>query len=94
MWLMLQQDEPEDFVVATGETHTVSEFLDFAFKCVDLDYRDYLTLDDHLYRPSEVNILLGDAAKARKHLGWTPEVSFEQLIEEMIKGDLDWYSRV
>jgi GDPmannose 4,6-dehydratase len=94
MWLMLQQEVPEDYVVATGETHSVLQFLDTAFKCVDLDYRDYLKVDDHLYRPSEVNILLGDASKAREKLGWTPEVSFEQLIEEMIKGDLDWYSRV
>jgi GDPmannose 4,6-dehydratase len=94
MWLMLQQDEPEDYVVATGETHTVSEFLDFAFKCVDLDYRDYLKVDENLYRPSEVNILLGDASKAREKLGWSPETSFGKLIEEMIKGDMEWYSRV
>ena len=94
MWLMLQQEEPEDYVIATGETHTVSEILEIAFRCVDLDYRDYLNIDDNLFRPSEVNILLGDASKAHKKLGWSPEVSFEQLIEEMIEGDLGWYSRV
>jgi GDPmannose 4,6-dehydratase len=81
-------------VIATGETHSVSEFLDTAFKCVDLDCRDFLKVDDHLYRPSEVNILLGDASKAHHKLGWSTDVTFEQLIEEMIKGDLDWYSRV
>ena len=94
MWLMLQQDEPDDYVVATGDTHTVAEFLDVAFKCVDLDYSDYLKVDEHLYRPSEVNILQGDASKAKSKLGWGPEYNFEQLIEEMIKGDLEWYSRV
>ena len=94
MWLMLQQQAPDDYVIATGQTHTVSEFLDTAFKCVDLDYRDYLVIDKDLYRPSEVNILQGDASKAKRCLGWSPEVSFEQLIEEMIKGDIEWYSRV
>lgn len=94
MWLMLQQEAPEDYVIATGETHTVAEFLDIAFKCVELDYHDFLKVDEELYRPSEVNILLGDASKARVKLGWSPEVTFEQLIEEMIEGDLAWYSRV
>jgi GDPmannose 4,6-dehydratase len=91
---MLQQDTPEDYVVATGRCYTVREFLDIAFKQVKLDYRDYLEVDENLYRPSEVNILQGDASKAHKKLGWYPETQFEQIIEEMIKADLEWYSRV
>ena len=94
MWHMLQQDKPDDFVVATGETHTVSEFLEIAFNCLDLDFHDYVKVDENLYRPSEVQLLQGDASKAKKILGWSPTVSFEQLIEEMVKGDMDWYSRV
>jgi GDPmannose 4,6-dehydratase len=94
MWRMLQQDEPKDYVVATGEAHTVREFLDIAFKCVDLDYRDFLVIDESLYRPSEVYILQGDASKAKRLLGWSPRVSFERLIEEMVEGDLAWYQRV
>jgi GDPmannose 4,6-dehydratase len=93
MWLMLQQEEPEDYVVASGKSHTVREFLDLAFNYVDLDYRDYLVIDDALYRPSEVNILEGDATKARQKLNWVPTISFEKLIEEMVEGDLQWYSK-
>jgi GDPmannose 4,6-dehydratase len=94
MWRMLQQDAPDDYVVATGETHAVSEFLEIAFNCVDLDYRDFLVIDKNLYRPSEVHLLQGDASKAHKTLNWSPTVNFEQLIEEMVQGDLEWYSRV
>jgi GDPmannose 4,6-dehydratase len=94
MWQMLQQDAPEDYVVATGRCYTVREFLDIAFKHLGLDYRDHLEVDENLYRPSEVNILQGDASKAHKKLNWYPQTSFEQMIEEMIKGDLEWYSRV
>ncbi len=94
MWRMLQQDVPDDYVVATGETHTVREFLEIAFRCVGLDYRDYLVVDQELYRPSEVHILQGDATKARKMLGWEPKVSFTRLIEEMVESDLQWYQRV
>lgn len=94
MWGMLQQDEPEDYVIATGEAHTVREFLDIAFKCVGLDYRDFLEIDKNLYRPSEVHILQGDASKAKSNLRWSPRVTFEQLIEEMVEGDLRWYKRV
>ena len=82
MWLMLQQDEPEDYVIATGESHSVKTFLETAFNHVDLDYRDYLTMDEKLYRPSEVNILQGDASKARAKLKWSPTVSFEELVKE------------
>lgn len=93
MWLMLQQDEPEDFVIATGESHSVRNFLETAFSCVDLDYNDYLVINEELYRPSEVNVLQGDASKARRKLGWRPTISFEDLIKEMVESDLEWYSR-
>ena len=92
MWLMLQQDEPEDYVAASGESHSVREFLELSFECVGLDYRKYLVIDENLYRPSEVNILQGDASKAKKKLAWSPEVSFKELVREMVEGDLEWYS--
>jgi GDPmannose 4,6-dehydratase len=92
MWLMLQQDDPEDFVIATGKSHSVREFLGKAFGYADLDYNEYLTIDDQLYRPSEVNILEGDASKALKKLNWSPETSFEELVQEMVEGDMEWYS--
>jgi GDPmannose 4,6-dehydratase len=94
MWCMLQQDEPEDYVIATGEAHTVREFADVAFRCVGLDYRDFLEIDKNLYRPSEVHILQGDASKAKSNLRWSPRVTFEQLIGEMVEADLKWYQRV
>ncbi len=93
MWLMLQQEEPEDYVIATGKSRSVKEFLETAFSFVGLDYKDYLITDDKLYRPSEVNLLQGDASKARKKLNWSPSISFEQLVREMVEGDLEWYSR-
>ena len=91
MWLMLQQDEPEDYVIATGRSHSVKDFLETAFSFVDLDYHDYLAIDEKLYRPSEVNILQGDASKAQKKLGWNPEISFEELVQQMVEGDMEWY---
>ncbi|MBW1667543.1 MAG: GDP-mannose 4,6-dehydratase [Deltaproteobacteria bacterium] len=93
MWLMLQHQEPEDFVIATGKSHSVRDFLETAFSCVGLDYHDYLVIDKDLYRPSEVNVLQGDASKARRKLGWEPTVSFEDLVKEMVESDLKWYSR-
>jgi GDPmannose 4,6-dehydratase len=93
MWLMLQQDEPEDFVIATGISHSVEEFLEAAFNYVDLDYRDYLVLDENLYRPAEVNLLQGNASNARGKLNWSPLISFEELIKEMVEGDLEWYAK-
>jgi GDPmannose 4,6-dehydratase len=92
MWLMLQQNEPEDFVIASGESHSVRDFLQLSFECVELDYKKYLVIDKNLYRPSEVNVLQGDASKASKKLDWTPEVSFKGLVREMVEGDLEWYS--
>ena len=89
MWLMLQQPEPDDYVVATGETHSVKEFAELAFSIVGLDYRKYVVLDEALYRPAEVSVLLGDASKARTRLSWQPGVKFEDLVAEMIKHDCE-----
>ena len=87
MWLMMQQPEPDDYVIATGETHSVRDFVEAAFACADLDYRDYVVTDPDLFRPAEVNILLGDAAKAREKLGWRHQTSFAQLVREMVEAD-------
>jgi GDPmannose 4,6-dehydratase len=88
MWLMLQHDEADDFVIATGERHTVREFLDLAFRQVGLDYSKYVEIDPRYLRPAEVDILQGDSSKARKVLGWEPTVGFEQLVEMMIDSDM------
>ncbi len=87
MWLMLQQPEADDYVVATGETHIVEEFVELAFSTAGLDYRKYVVVDKALYRPAEVNILLGDASKARRVLGWKPRLAFNQLVTEMVASD-------
>ena len=87
MWMMLQQPEPDDYLVATGETHSVREFVDLAFSYVGLDYRDYVVTDPTLFRPAEVNLLLGDATKARTKLGWKPSIAFEALVREMVDAD-------
>lgn len=89
MWLMLQQTSPEDYVIATGQTHTVREFLELAFSHVGLDYRQYLKIEPALYRPAEVQILLGDPAKAKAELNWTATVSFPELVEQMVVNDID-----
>ena len=88
MWTMLQQDEPDDYVIATGEQHTVREFAEAAFSCVGLDYRNHVVLDPQLLRPAEVELLLGDATKAKKKLGWSCRVKFKELVEEMVEADL------
>lgn len=88
MWLMLQQDKADDYVVATGETHTVKEFLDIAFGHVGLKWEDYVEIDPRYYRPLEVDLLLGDASKAKKKLGWEPKVTFEGLAKMMVDADL------
>ena len=90
MWRMLQQDTPDDYVIATGETHSVQEFLERTFQRVDLDWRAHVSTDPRYLRPAEVELLLGDASKAKKDLGWEPTVSFEQLVEMMV--DSDWES--
>jgi len=88
MWLMLQNDTPEDFVIATGEMHTVREFCEIAFDYVGLDYKKYVIVDEKFFRPAEVHELLGDVSKARKILKWQPETSFEQLIKMMVDSDM------
>lgn len=89
MWLMLQQDEPDDYVIATGETHSVERLLEVAFGCVDLDWKNYTVQDERFMRPAEVDLLVGDASKAGQKLGWEPEVSFEQLIQMMVEADIE-----
>jgi GDPmannose 4,6-dehydratase len=88
MWLMLQQPTPDDYVVGTGRTWSVRQLCDVAFRCVDLDYRDFVVQDERFFRPAEVDLLVADATKARETLGWTPDVAFEQLIEMMVEADL------
>ena len=88
MWLMLQPDEPDDYVIATGESHSVERLLEVAFAHVGLNWRDYAVQDQRLMRPAEVDLLVGDASKAKSALGWTPEVGFEELIGMMVEGDL------
>jgi GDPmannose 4,6-dehydratase len=87
MWLMLQQDAPDDFVIATGETHTVQEFLEAAFSYSDLLWEDYVVINKDLIRPAEVNVLLGDASKAKRILGWEPTIRFKQLVGMMVEAD-------
>ena len=94
MHLMLQQDTPDDYVVATGETHTVREFCELALSEVDLDYRDHVTVDPQFYRPSEVDLLVGDATKARRVLGWEPQRTFRQLVREMVLSDIESLSHM
>ena len=89
MWLMVQQDEPGDYVVATGETHTIREFLDLAFRCGEIDgWERYVRTDPRFERPSEVDVLCGDASKARERLGWKPQITFEELVRMMYEADL------
>ncbi|MBL8131113.1 MAG: GDP-mannose 4,6-dehydratase [Anaerolineae bacterium] len=89
MWMMLQQDTPDDYVVATGETHTVQKLCEVAFAAVDLDWRDYVVQDPRFMRPAEVDLLIGDPSKAKLKLGWEPTVTFEELIEMMVRADYD-----
>ena len=89
MWLMLQQDMPDDYVIATGRMHSVREFLELAFDRVKLDYRKYVEIDPRYCRPAEVDVLCGDASKARRVLGWEPKVGFEELVAMMIDADLE-----
>jgi GDPmannose 4,6-dehydratase len=88
MWLMLQQDEPDDFVIATGETRSVRAFVEEVFGLLDLDWHKYIEVDPNYFRPAEVDLLQGDASKAAQKLGWTPKVAFHQLVKMMV--DHDW----
>lgn len=89
MWLMLQQDEPSDYVIATGETHSVRELVETAFALLDLDWREYVVVDEALFRPAEVFDLRGDAGRARRELGWEPQVGFRDLVRMMVESDLE-----
>jgi GDPmannose 4,6-dehydratase len=91
MWLMLQQATPDDFVIATGKTHTVQYLVETAFAHVGLDWQKHVVIDPTLIRPAEVDLLIGDASKAKRHLGWEPEVTFEQMIQRMVDADLARY---
>jgi GDPmannose 4,6-dehydratase len=88
MWMMLQQDSPDDYVIATGETHSVREFLDLAFAHAGLDAKEYVEIDPRYYRPAEVDILIGDATKAKKQLGWQPKTTFKDLVRIMTDADI------
>jgi GDPmannose 4,6-dehydratase len=89
MWRILQQEKPDDYVIATGETHSVREFCEEAFRCVGLDWREFVKVDSKYFRPAEVDLLLGDAKKARQVLGWTPRVAFKELARLMVEADLE-----
>jgi GDPmannose 4,6-dehydratase len=88
MWLMLQQDDPRDYVISTGSTHAVKDFCDHAFARVGLDYKKYVGIDERFIRPAEVDLLMGDSSLAQKEMGWTPEVDFKGLVEMMVDADL------
>lgn len=89
MWLMLQQRKPKDYVIATGETHTVKEFVELAFSNVGLNWKDYVVIDKDFYRPAEVNILMGDYSRAKEELGWEPKVKFKELVKMMVDNDVE-----
>lgn len=89
MWLMLQQDKPDDYVVATGKTHSVKEFLEEAFRCANLNWEDYVEINEDLYRPSETGVLIGDPTKARKELGWKSKITFKDLVKIMVEADIE-----
>jgi len=89
MWLMLQQDQPDDYVIAMNELWSVRDFCEQAFSRLGLDYRDHVEIDPRYYRPAEVDLLLGDSTKARSRLGWQPRTSFGELVDMMVEGDLE-----
>jgi len=89
MWQMLQQNEPGEYVIATGETHSVREFLEEAFGQVGLDWEKYVAIDPRYLRPTEVDLLVGDASKAQRHLGWKPATTFKSLVKLMVQADID-----
>lgn len=93
MWMMLQQDNPDDYVIATGDLHTVGDFCQIAFSCLGLNYKDYVKIDKNFYRPSEEIPLVGDSSKAQRILNWKPEKSFQNMIEEMVENDLNEFKR-
>jgi len=93
MWLMLQQDKPDDYVIGTGEAHSVREFAEIAFNHVGLNYKDYVKVDKRFFRPAEVHLLVANPAKAREKIGWKPTVSFKELVKMMVDADLGWLKK-
>jgi GDPmannose 4,6-dehydratase len=93
MWMMVQQDQPDNYVVATGETHSIAEMCEVAFEHVGLDYKEHVASDPRFFRPAEVDLLVGDASKARRQLGWVPEVSFRELMHKMVDADVQALER-
>lgn len=93
MWLMLQQKEADDYVIATGESHSVRDFVELAFSAVGLDRQEYVKMDERFMRPADVPELRGDASKARAKLGWKPETSFEELVKMMVRADVERYKK-
>jgi GDPmannose 4,6-dehydratase len=93
MWMMLQQDQPDDYVISTGETHSVREFCEEAFGYLGLDYQEFVKKDPKYYRPAEVDLLIGDSTKARQKLGWKPKVGFKELARMMVDADLELLKR-
>ena len=93
MWMMLQENEPDDYVIATGKTHSVREMVEVAFSHVDLDWEKYVTVDPHFVRPAEVDLLVGDTTKAREKLGWEPTKTFRELITDMVDADIEFHER-
>jgi GDPmannose 4,6-dehydratase len=94
MWMMLQQENPGDYVIGTGEMHSVKEFVEVAFKCVDLDWQDYVIIDQQLFRPAEVNVLKADYTKARNELKWEPKVRFDELVKIMVEEDIKSFKKL
>lgn len=94
MWMMLQQDQPTDYVIATGKSHSVKQFLEAAFSAVDLNWQDYVVQDPRFMRPAEVDHLIGDSTKAKEELGWVPEVDFEGLVQMMVEADMERWQAV
>jgi GDPmannose 4,6-dehydratase len=93
MWLMLQQAEPDDYVIATGETHSVKELVETAFSYLEMDYKDYIVVDERFIRPAEVDLLIGDNSKAKKKLGWKPDINFQNLVKMMVDADMKLLKR-
>jgi GDPmannose 4,6-dehydratase len=94
MWLMLQQDSPDDYVISTGQSHSVKEWVEAAFRCLDLDWEKYVRIDEKLLRPAEVDLLIGDSSKAREKFGWKPKVNFEQLVNLMVENDYNELKKI
>jgi GDPmannose 4,6-dehydratase len=94
MWLMLQQDSPDDYVISTGQSHSVKEWVEAAFRCLDLDWEKYVRIDEKLLRPAEVDFLVGDSSKAREKFGWKPKVNFEQMVNLMVESDYNELKKI